>query len=85
MFAPYPRLFVLHFTIIMGGILAAEFGQPIAALVLLVLLKTLVDLGGHLLSHSRFVVSGPVSARLTATRRSVSRRRRAGPAKPPRR
>jgi hypothetical protein len=51
MWAPYPRLLVLHLTIILGAFLVIETGQPIAALALLVLLKTGFDLGSYLLAH----------------------------------
>jgi hypothetical protein len=52
MFQPYPRLIVLHLTIILGAFLVVFTGQPIAALVLLVLLKTAIELGGQtLFSH----------------------------------
>lgn len=48
---PYGRVVVLHLTIILGGILVAVLGQPIALLVLLVVLKTALDLLLHLRSH----------------------------------
>ena len=43
---PYPRLVVLHLTIIFGALLVAQTGQPIAALALLVVLKIALELGG---------------------------------------
>ncbi len=48
---PYGRVVVLHLTIILGGVLVAAVGQPIALLVLLVVLKTALDLALHLRSH----------------------------------
>jgi hypothetical protein len=51
MLAPFPRLLVLHVTIIIGAFLVAGTGQPIAALALLVLLKIAFDLGGQLIAH----------------------------------
>jgi len=44
---PYGRVVVLHIVIIVGAMLVAVTGQPVAALVLLVLLKIGVDFGAH--------------------------------------
>ena len=41
---PYSRVVVLHVTILAGGFFAESFGAPLAALILLVLLKTVIDL-----------------------------------------
>jgi hypothetical protein len=51
MMSVYGRVFVLHLTIIGGAFVIAAFGTPIAALVLLIGLKTLLDLVLHLRSH----------------------------------
>jgi uncharacterized protein DUF6498 len=53
MFAPYGRLFVLHITIIFGGIAIAITGAPAAAVAVLVLLKTAMDVGFHLAEHRK--------------------------------
>ena len=45
MMAPYPRLMVLHVTIVIGAFVVGAKGPPIAALALLVVLKTALDLG----------------------------------------
>ncbi|MBA2374427.1 MAG: hypothetical protein H0V74_09540 [Chloroflexi bacterium] len=45
MFAPYGRLIVLHMTIILGTVAAIAIGAPIAAVVVLVVLKIALDLG----------------------------------------
>lgn len=45
MFAPYPRVLVLHITILAGAFLVFSSGQPVALVVLLVALKTIIDLG----------------------------------------
>ena len=58
MFAPYGRLVVLHVTIIFGAILVALTGAPVAAVAVLVVLKTALDLGFHLREHRR--LSAPV-------------------------
>jgi len=46
--APYPRIIVLHMTIILGGFFATALGAPTVALAIMVALKTAVDLGAHL-------------------------------------
>ena len=56
MFAPYGRLVVLHLTIILGGMAIAATGAPAAALAILVVLKTLLDIGFHLAEHRKRAV-----------------------------
>jgi hypothetical protein len=56
MFAPYGRLFVLHITIILGGIAIAITGAPAAAVAVLVVLKTAMDIGFHLAEHRKAAV-----------------------------
>jgi hypothetical protein len=51
MFMPYGRLVVLHITIIIGGMAIAFTGAPAAALAILVVLKTLMDIAFHLAEH----------------------------------
>lgn len=53
MFAPYGRLMVLHITIIVGGMAIAFTGAPAAALAILVVLKTVLDIGFHLAEHRK--------------------------------
>lgn len=43
--APYPRLVMLHVTLLFGGFAVLWLGQPLWALVLLVAMKTAMDLG----------------------------------------
>ncbi len=50
---PYARVIVLHITIIMGGILIQVFDSPTASLVLLVCIKTAMDLVAHRREHAR--------------------------------
>lgn len=47
----YGRVIVLHLTILIGSIVVAFLGAPIAALVVLVALKTAFDLALHLRQH----------------------------------
>ncbi len=59
---PYSRVVVLHVTILAGGFLASFLGAPLAALILLVLLKTVIDLLAHVREHRkaerRFIPAG---------------------------
>lgn len=48
--APYPRVIVMHLTVILGGMFAMQ-NKSIYSLVLLVVLKTIADLGSHLFEH----------------------------------
>jgi hypothetical protein len=50
---------VLHVTIILGAVVIGAFGTPIAALVLLVGLKTLIDLVLHVLEHRPSAAPAP--------------------------
>ncbi len=51
---PYARVIVMHLTIIGGGALAASLGSPLGALLVLVGLKTLIDLVAHRLERKKF-------------------------------
>ena len=48
---PYGRVMVLHVVILGGGFLVQAVGAPVAAVAVLVLLKTGLDLAGHLREH----------------------------------
>ena len=50
-FAPYGRLVVLHLTILLGAFVSLSIGSPVGAIVVLVLLKTGLDLALHLREH----------------------------------
>ena len=60
MFAPYGRVVILHVTILFGAFAVALFGARLLPLVILVALKTVVDLGFHLREH-RAAVTAPAS------------------------
>lgn len=60
-FAPYGRLVVLHVTIVLGGFAIAFLGAPLLLLVILVVLKTLLDLRFHLGEHGP-LLDQPVAA-----------------------
>jgi hypothetical protein len=53
MLAPYPRLIVLHLTIVLGGFAIVILGQPAALVALLVIGKTAIDLGLHFAERAR--------------------------------
>ena len=48
---PYGRVMVLHVVILGGGFLVQALGAPLAAVAVLVVLKTGLDLVGHLREH----------------------------------
>ena len=51
---PYARVVIMHLTILVGGAVAAGMGSPIGALLVLIGLKTAIDLGTHWLERRRF-------------------------------
>jgi hypothetical protein len=51
---PYARVIVMHLTILLGGTWAQANGSPVYALLVLVTLKTAIDLGLHLLERKKF-------------------------------
>ncbi len=59
MFAPYGRLVILHVTIIFGAVAISFTGAPVIAVAILVLLKTVMDLGFHLRQHRGVI--GPLA------------------------
>ena len=53
MTAPYNRVIVMHLTLILGGWIILLIGMPTGALVVLLVLKTAVDLQAHRHEHAR--------------------------------
>jgi hypothetical protein len=51
MTSPYNRVLVMHLTLLLGGWIILLFGTPTGALVVLVVLKTAVDLRAHRNEH----------------------------------
>lgn len=51
---PYSRVFVLHFTIIIGGILTQAMGAPVGALLVMIAVKTTIDLSAHRKERAKF-------------------------------
>ena len=52
MHAPYYRVIVMHMTLLLGGWIVMLIGMPAGALVVLLLLKTAVDLHAHRREHA---------------------------------
>jgi len=48
---PYGRIVVMHIAIIAGGFVTAALGSPLGLLVILVVLKTIIDVKLHLREH----------------------------------
>lgn len=53
MFAPYGRMVILHVVIIFGGLLVSISGNLIAALLVLIGLKIVMDIAAHRISHKQ--------------------------------
>ena len=53
MFVPYGRVVIMHVTILIGGILAQQFGAPVFALIVLIGIKTFIDLVAHTREHNK--------------------------------
>ena len=51
MMGPYGRVVLLHVTLIFGGMLILALGSPVPALVLLLVLKTFIDVQAHVREH----------------------------------
>jgi len=58
---PYGRVVVLHLTILVGGFGITALGSPVWALLLLVGLKTAIDLRAHLKEHRVAPIKGAVA------------------------
>ena len=53
MSAPYGRIFILHVTVLIGGIFVTELGSPVYLVVALVVIKVFVDVRMHRREHRR--------------------------------
>lgn len=59
MMQPYTRVMILHMVVLVGGFVVMLLGQPLIALVLLIVLKTWFDLRAHLREHGRIEQAQP--------------------------
>ena len=58
MTAPYGRIIVMHIAVILGAMAITALGQPLFMLLILVVLKTAVDIALHLREHQRLAAGG---------------------------
>ena len=58
MFQPYGRVVVMHVTILLGAFLTLALGSPLGLLIVLVVLKTALDLALHARRHRQPSASG---------------------------
>ena len=54
--APYKRVMVMHFTVLLGAFAIDALGGPIVALLVLIALKTYMDLVAHSKEHSKIAI-----------------------------
>jgi len=54
MVQPYARVIILHITVLIGGFLVMLLGSPVVGLILLIALKTYVDILSHVRQHHIF-------------------------------
>jgi hypothetical protein len=52
MLQPYSRVVIMHITVLIGGFLVMLLGSPIIGLILLLILKTFIDITAHIRQHS---------------------------------
>jgi uncharacterized membrane protein YadS len=53
---PYRRMMITHVALIVGGFFLIETGQPLAGLILLILMKIVMDVIFHRREHKRLGV-----------------------------
>jgi hypothetical protein len=63
MFQPYARVMILHVTILAGGFLTQALGAPTIALIVLIALKTGIDLRAHLAERRKLGTLKPAIVR----------------------
>ena len=53
MFSVYGRVFIMHIVVLLGGFTIQKFGAPIIAVIMLITLKTAIDLIAHKREHEK--------------------------------
>jgi hypothetical protein len=56
---PYSRVMVMHIAIIAGGFLSFSIGSPAGVLIVLIVLKTIIDVKLHLRQHRKTFLPNP--------------------------
>jgi hypothetical protein len=69
----YGRVVILHVTILGSAFLIGLLGTPLAALVLLIVLKTILDVALHLREHQRRLIRGAFVGRATTVKEEAER------------
>lgn len=65
---PYARVFALHVTILLGGLLVTYLGEPLVALIVLVIAKILIDVAAHRREHLRQLTQTTLESEKRANR-----------------
>ena len=50
---PYSRIMVMHIAILAGGFLTFAIGSPAGVLIILIVIKTIIDVKYHLAQHKK--------------------------------
>jgi hypothetical protein len=53
MAAPYGRMIILHLTLMIGGMISLSLDNPQSAVIVLVVFKTLFDIGYHMRANTQ--------------------------------
>lgn len=61
---PYSRVVVMHIAIIAGGFVTMTLGSPVGVLIMLIILKTIIDMKLHLRQHKKIVEKADRADRL---------------------
>jgi hypothetical protein len=51
--SPYPRIIVMHLTVILGGFFAMRAEQAVGALTIMIVMKIIVDVISHMFEHGQ--------------------------------
>jgi hypothetical protein len=59
MFVPYRRIIIMHIIIMLAGagIIYTNYSQEVSAVVFLVILKIIFDLGSHIFEHRKNILN----------------------------